>query len=291
MTMTAIDVQPSSVAGTWYPGDADELRSTVTRLIAEAAASPDRGLRALVSPHAGFAYSGRAAAAAWGRLPAGRFRRVVLLAPSHHHAFAGAAVHPGRGFATPLGVVEIDRAGADALARETGFFPDPRPYDQEHSLEIELPFLQVVDPVLKIVPVLVGAGDGRIAALAPGIRRLDDGETVFAVSSDFTHYGWRFDYLPFPATGAGEVAARLRPLDFGAIEPVSRLDAACFERYVAETGITVCGRGPLAAFLRADPGGLAGECVCYYTSLDVTGDYEHSVSYAAIVFRRRQAAG
>ncbi|MGH7857126.1 MAG: AmmeMemoRadiSam system protein B, partial [Candidatus Binatia bacterium] len=151
------------------------------------------------------------------------------------------------------------------------------------SLEIQLPFLQRVVPALAVVPVLVGADEGLVA-IAAGLRDLDDGRTLFIVSSDFTHYGASFEYLPFPATGAEAVSERLRELDFGAIELVCRLDAEGFRSYVFRTGATICGRAAIGAFLYTRPTGLAGTVASYYTSLDVTGDYEHSVSYATVLF-------
>jgi AmmeMemoRadiSam system protein B len=128
---------------------------------------------------------------------------------------------------------------------------------------------------------------GGWAVLAPVLHVLDDDETLWIVSSDFTHYGIRFDYLPFPPTGPGDVADRLRKLDRGAIEAAVAGDAGRFEDYVEDTGATICGRAPIAAFLHAFGEDLEGELLDYRTSLDVTGDFEHSVSYAAIAFRAR----
>jgi hypothetical protein len=277
------DVQPSQLAGTWYPAEPERLRDTVDRLLAEAAVAPDERIRAIIAPHAGYAYSGRAAGVGYAHVPAGRFRRALLLAPSHYHSFSGGAIFPGRGFETPLGSVEIDLDGVEQLSSSASFSMDPAPYRREHSLEIQLPFLQRVDPQLRIVPVLVSGRGEALSALAPGLRALDDDETLVVVSSDFTHYGASFDYLPFPSTGPREVAEQLHELDFGAIECICALDADGFESYLEATGATVCGQAPIVAFLRAR-GGLRGTVASYYTSLDVTGDYEHSVSYAAIVF-------
>ncbi|MGH7823009.1 MAG: AmmeMemoRadiSam system protein B, partial [Candidatus Binatia bacterium] len=272
-------IQPSQVAGTWYPGEAERLVESVDRLIAGAGAGPDERVRAMIVPHAGYQYSGRAAAAGYARLPRRRWRRAAILAPSHHHLFEGAAVFPGRGFETPLGVVEIDAEAARRLESCEGFSMTARPYAREHSLEIQLPFLQRRDPALRVVPILVGAADPGAEAVGAGLRALDDGDTFFVVSSDFTHYGAAFDYLPFPPSGAESVAAALRELDFGAIDRICRLDADGFGSYVRLTGATICGRAPIAAFLASRPRGLAGTVASYYTSLDVTGDYEHSVSY------------
>jgi len=288
----AAEIQRSNLAGTWYPADPEELRAEVTRCLGDSRGE-DGELGAMIVPHAGYRYSGRAAGAAFAKLTPGRWRRAVVVAPSHYHAFDGAAVFPGTGFATPLGIVPVDQAGARMLMESPLFAADPRPYAREHSLEIELPFLQVVDPALSIVPVLVGSHDDavRLAALGRALGALDDHETLFVVSSDFTHYGSQFGYLPFPPDGPDSVAAELRRLDFGAIEPIRRGDAQGFASYVNATGITVCGRGPITAFLHFGAERLAGELLEYYTSLDVTGDYEHSVSYAAIAFRPTRGGG
>jgi hypothetical protein len=279
------EIHPSNLAGTWYPADPGELRAQVEGFLG-AARSGDPELRAMIVPHAGYRYSGKAAGVAYARLSRGRFRRAVVIAPSHHHSFEGAAVFPGTGFETPLGTVSVDRDAVHQLAGAKFFRPAAEPYAREHSLEVQLPFLQTVDPEIRLVPVLIGAGfeSETLAGIAAALRSLDDGDTLFVVSSDFTHYGAAFDYLPFPADRCERVSARLRELDFGAIEPVRRGDVERFTSYVEETGITVCGRGPIAAFLYASRGRLEGELVSYYTSLDVTGDCEHSVSYAAIVF-------
>ena len=98
------------------------------------------------------------------------------------------------------------------------------------------------------------------------------------------HYGWRFVYLPFPAAGPAQVALALRTLDMGAIERVCAGDAAGFSEYIEDTGATICGRVPIAVFLTLHRQRSLGRLLSYYTSLDVTGDYEHSVSYASIAF-------
>lgn len=282
----AVSIQPSNLAGTWYPENADELRRQVETFLGEQREA-DASLRGIIVPHAGYRYSGRAAGAAYAKVGRGRWRRALVIAPSHHHAFAGAAVFPGDGFETPLGVVKVDHAATRALAASPLFIATAQPYAREHSLEIQLPFLQVIDPMIELVPVMVGVADDSdtLAALASVVRELDDGETLFVVSSDFTHYGTHFDYLPFPPDAADSVSAKLRGLDFGAIEAIRNADVEGFLRYVRSTEITICGRGPIALFLYECRGRLTGNLVSYSTSLDVTGDFEHCVSYAGIVFR------
>lgn len=289
--MSTVEIHCANLAGSWYPEDPEELRANVERFLGERR-SADPALRAILVPHAGYRYSGKAAGAAFAKVGRGRWHRAVVVAPSHYHAFAGAAVFPGAGFATPLGVVRVDRAAARELAACDLFTATARPYAREHSLEIELPFLQVVDPSIELVPVLVGAPDDstQLAALAPALGALDDGDTLFVVSSDFTHYGAQFGYLPFPPDGPDSVSEELRRLDFGAIDRICHGDVDGFERYVHATGITVCGRGPITAFLHLCARRLVGEVAAYSTSLDVTGDYEHSVSYASLVFRPQAGA-
>jgi MEMO1 family protein len=283
--MSSLEVKPSNLAGSWYPADPGELRLELERCLGDERVSDD-ALRAILVPHAGYRYSGSTAGAAFAKLDRGRWRRAVVVAPSHYRAFAGAAIFPGGGFETPLGIVSVDRDGARKLAAASLFAVDARPYAREHSLEIELPFLQVVDPALTVVPVLVGSPDAadELATLGRGLAMLDDDETLFVVSSDFTHYGSSFGYMPFPPRDAEAVAAEIRRLDFGAIDAIRSGDGARFADYVRSTGITVCGRGPIQAFLTFARGRLGADLAAYRTSLDVTGDFEHSVSYAALVF-------
>lgn len=279
-------VKQSSLAGSWYPRDPERLRETVARFLAavpEHAAGP---VFAVIVPHAGYQYSGAVAGIAFARLRGGRFRRVVLLAPSHRVAFRGVALLDVQAFETPLGRVAVDPA-ALSLLPDRLWHVDARPFEGEHSLEIQLPFLQSVAPEAAVVPILVGSvTESDCRALAANLARLVDEQTAVVVSSDFTHYGWQFGYEPFPSRDAEFVRGRLRELDMGAIEPILAGDAAAFGRHIEKTGDTVCGRSPISILL-AWPGGPGrGELLAYRTSLDVTGDYEHSVSYAAIAFPR-----
>ena len=278
----------SALAGSWYPADATELRREVQSHLDAARVSAEARTRALIVPHAGYQYSGRCAGAAYAQVPRGRFRRALLLAPSHRHAFRGAVIHPTDGFETPLGVVRIDREGADSLLRTPGYSANGSPYHEEHSLEIHLPFLQVVDPDLSVVPVLIGSGQAPavLEVLADGVRRVADEDTLVIVSSDFTHFGAGFDYLPFPPGDAATVSAQLRTLDHTAIDPILSGDARSFAATVDGAGMTVCGRAPIIVFLSARLAKFEATLASYYTSLDVTGDCEYSVSYAAIVFRQ-----
>lgn len=280
-------IKHTQLAGTWYAGDESSLRRQVDDLLRTEGAVPSSPLLGLIVPHAGYVYSGRAAAAGYGRLTPAHYRRAVILAPSHLAAFRGVALLEVESFATPLGTVPVDRDGLATLLDAPSCHNNPEPFYGEHAVEIQLPFLQRVLPNVHVIPALVGnlsAGDLTTAAAA--LRQLIDGSTLFIVSSDFTHYGWRFSYLPFPADGAEAVGAGLRNLDMGAIARVCAGDAAAFAQYVAETGATICGHVPIELFLTMHAQRTPGELLTYYTSLDVTGDYAHCVSYASIAFPR-----
>jgi AmmeMemoRadiSam system protein B/AmmeMemoRadiSam system protein A len=275
-------VRAAAVAGSWYPGDALALRAEIESLLA-AAPLDDAGAApspcALVAPHAGLRYSGATAAHAFARLPPG-VQRVVVLAPSHRTPLRGAAVDSSSGYATPLGVVPVD-VDAVALLAGAGCVGTRDPFVLEHAIEMQLPFLQVCAPDARLVPVLVGERppDGG-AALAAAVQTLLDGRTVVVVSSDFVHYGSRYGWVPFTA----DVPARIRAVDSAAVDALCRLDAAGFDAMLRRTGATICGRNPLALLLRVLPAGTEGTLLHYDTSGAMTGDWEHSVSYAALAF-------
>jgi len=276
-------VKEPHLAGRWYPGDRDTLAAQVRELLS-AGGPPLAGVVAVIVPHAAYQYSGPTAGR--GLAAAGsRYDRFVVLAPSHFARFRGAAVLPMRGYRTPLGVMTIDAEAAAALERCPLVRPNPAVFLREHSVEIELPLLQALAPGATLVPVLVGALEpGDAERLAAAVAELAGERTLVVVSSDLTHYGRRFDYLPVPSLDAATVAAGVRALDDGALDRILARDADGFVRFVDETGATICGRDPIQILLRALPPGTRSERIAYTTSLDVTGDYEHTVSYAAVAF-------
>jgi len=276
-------VKEPHLAGRWYPAAPAELARRVEELLG-AGGSPRPGVVAVVVPHAAYQYSGPTAARAFAAAGAG-VRRAIVLAPSHFAGFRGAALLPMSGYRTPLGVVPIDAEAAAALGRASLVRPNPALFMREHAVEIQLPLLQGLAPECALVPLLVGSLEpGDAAALAAALRALLEPGTLLVASSDLTHYGRRFDYLPVPPTDASAVAAAVRRLDEGALERIVARDADGFAAYVERTGATICGRHPIEVLLRALPAGARGERLAYTTSLEVSGDYEHTVSYAAVAF-------
>ena len=277
-----------AVAGSWYPGDEESLARTVDDLL-DTAGSDRNGdpgrIVALIGPHAGYVYSGRVAGRGFGKIRGKKVSRVILIGPSHYEVFHGAVVPDVEVYRTPLGDVELDRDAIEELAGHPRIATSNRPFEPEHSLESEIPFLQrVLSPGWRLVPLLLGSGaSGAMAQeIADGLRPLLDETTLVVVSSDFTHYGPRFGYVPFH----DDVQERIRDLDMGAVELIERRDLSGFENYLQETGATICGRDAIDVLLRLLPAEVEGRLTAYETSGSLTGDWEHSVSYAAVTFQR-----
>lgn len=278
-------VRPAALAGSWYPGDAAELGGFLDRTLGAApawAAPAAQRVRGLISPHAGYTYSGATAAAGYRVLEGRAFDRVVLLGPSHHAAFRGAAIAEFDAWATPLGEVPIDLDAVARLRASPLVGTGPAGPDREHSLEIQLPFLQrALAPGWRLVPVMVGRLEPEdYPALADAIRPLLDERTLVVVSTDFTHYGARFGYVPFLADS--DTAARLEALDKGALARIAARDPKGFLDYQERTGITICGFRPVALLLHLLPADASAHLLGYDTSGAQLGDYRSSVSYLSV---------
>ncbi len=181
-------VRPPAVAGAFYPADPRRLAAEVRAHLASAV-EPALGfaVRGLIVPHAGYVYSGPVAATGY-RLLEGRddLRRVVMLGPSHFVWFSGLALPDVDRLETPLGVVDVDRDAVTLLEREGLVVESSAVHEREHSLEVQLPFLQIVLPGVPVVPLLTGEVDPR--RVADVVEPLLDDETLLLVSSDLSHY-------------------------------------------------------------------------------------------------------
>jgi MEMO1 family protein len=182
------EVRPPAVAGSFYPGNAGELQAYVERLLSQVKAASVGDLLGLIAPHAGFMYSGGIAAESFANIApsAKSFARVLLLGPPHYVPVRGIAAPSARAFATPLGEVPVDGAAISSL-QESGLVAiDDEPHAPEHSLEVELPFLQAVLGGFTIVPLLVGSV--RPEQVADIIAAVIDEQTLLVVSTDLSHY-------------------------------------------------------------------------------------------------------
>jgi AmmeMemoRadiSam system protein B len=260
-------VRAPAVAGSFYPADPAELRALVERCLSEAGPAPraEPLAKALVAPHAGYVYSGGVAAAAYQRAArlAGRVSRVVLLGPAHRAFLRGLAAPRADAFATPLGVVPIDRPTLDGLIDLPQLSLSDAPHAGEHSLEVQLPFLQVVLGGFRLVPLVVGdASDEEVQEV---IERLWGGaETLLVVSSDLSHY---HDY------------ATARKIDAESRRAVEALEPGGLGRESACGAVPV--RGLLCAARRL---GLVARTLDLRNSGDTAGGRERVVGYGAWSF-------
>ncbi len=279
-------IRRAQVAGSWYPDEPRRLAAYLDKLLDEVRPPKlDGPVAALISPHAGYRFSGKAAAAGYALLRGQKVKRVVLLAVSHHLPLRGASIPDVTHFETPLGLIPLDGPAVARLRRTSVVNAVEQAETQEHSLEIQLPLLQRVLPSFTLVPILVGEmRDADYAELAAALAEIVDKETVVVASSDFTHRGDNYGYEVPP--GKGSIQDRLAVVDDGSVAQILKLSRRGLLGHADKTGTTICGLHPIALLLEllGRFQGLRGQVVSRYTSGDVTGDWSSSVSYIDVAF-------
>jgi predicted class III extradiol MEMO1 family dioxygenase len=234
-----------AVAGMFYPRDPSHLEQLLTRFFSGDGAPI--GAKGIVAPHAGYIYSGEVAARAYAAIPADFSGTFVVIGPSH------------RGYMTAVSSLDIEQ--------------DEFSHADEHSLEVQMPFIKFRFPRARIAPLMMGEQDeqsatalaGKILSAVKATRR----EVRIVASSDFSHY---------------VSETRARENDLYAIEPLERLDTEEFYRRIRQRNVSACGYGPIAAMVEAcrTMGATNGQLLRYTTSGEITGDRLEVVGYAAI---------
>lgn len=270
-------IRKSAIAGTWYPGNPEtltgDIRKYLDKIPEQAVEGPVVGI---VSPHAGYIYSGQIAAYGYRLLEGKRFDAVVIIGPSHRILFRGASVLPSGGYETPLGVVPIDSELAGAiLGSDAVLNSDRKPHEMEHSVEIQLPFLQVVLGTFSFVPIVMGTQDLQTCeAVAEAVFRAARGKHVLIVaSSDLSHF---------------HTYEQAKRLDRVVVDLLQKRDHWRLSRELEDGTCEACGGGPVvAAMLYAEKAGARGVKVLQYAnSGDVTGDRRQVVGYLSAAFFR-----
>jgi AmmeMemoRadiSam system protein B len=269
-----VAIRPAAVAGTWYPGSAAALGQAVDGYLSRAAiAAADRfdPLIALIAPHAGLMYSGPVAAHAYGLLRRHAFDVIVLVGPSHFVAFDGVAIHRAGGFQTPFGIAPVDeRCAADIMKAAPFVREHEAAHAREHSLEMQLPFVQRLAPATPIVPLLMGFQSAATArALGDALGTVLAGRrALMVVSTDLSHY---------------HDAATAARLDGVVIDHVARFDADGLQGALDLTPDHACGGGPMVAVMRAAQALGARDAVVldHGDSGDISGDKSSVVGYMA----------
>ena len=273
-------VRHSIIAGQWYPGTARELRRAVERYFADVEAeSLDGEILGLISPHAGYAYSGQTAAHAYRQVQAASFDVVVVISPLHRLPLGRFAVTSADAYETPLGLVKLDQQRVDALGREVQI--SRVTFDGEHSLEIQLPFLQVALGEFTVLPVMVGDSSFEAATElgAALVKVLKGSRALIVASSDMHHID---DYA--------QVVRR----DQVVIDAIASFDIPRIREALSPRDCSVCGRIPIFAMLTATQAMGADRIqVLHHTnSGDVTGIRtagQYTVGYmAAVVYKSSQ---
>ena len=281
----------STLAGTWYPKTEKEIRALCEKweaVVARGEATPSETPNVLILPHAGWTYSGETAWSAIRTIRGAKFRRVVVLAPSHRAWIENRLVAPeADAVSTPLGKIQIDRDWLDRLSLIAPVARNNRIHAAEHSAQIEYPFLQVaLGKDFTIIPLVVGSfGNDQMGMCVRALVRLMDAETLLVISSDFTHYGEDFSYTPYGTGGGKDVRERVAAVDDEAFLSIAKGDADGFAAVVKRTGATICGHVPIELALRAFPQGTSMVRRKYATSSDGNGDYSRFVCYLAATGR------
>ena len=266
------NIKEPSVAGTFYPADKKELKDTIETFLSKVNRIPGEGnIIALISPHAGYRYSGQVAAYGYKHIQDRDIRKIILIGQSHHEGFKGASVYTNGSFKTPLGNVEIDEKSAKKLLNENAdvkFYPEA--FAKEHSIEVQLPFLQSMLKDFTIIPILIGSPTRQtFEHLISELTEMMDGQTLMIASTDLSHYHGYSE--------AVEMDSKL----ISAIERLSVMNAG----ELVQTGKSeMCGSIPviIAMEVAKRHGANLGVLFNYANSGDVTQEKDKVVGYASM---------
>lgn len=273
------EIREPAVSGTFYPDRPEILQREIEKYLDQARPERVEGeVVALVSPHAGYIYSGRVAASAYRLIQGKGFDSVVVVAPSHRVAFKGASIYDRGGYRTPLGIVPVDvELSQKMMERWRGLQFLPEAHRQEHSLEVQIPFLQVVLKSFRLVPIVMEPywSLETCRALGQAIAETVRGRKVLVVAStDLSHFH------------SYEKAVQLDRIVLGHLE---RFDAEGLSRDLIEGRCEACGGGPLITVMMAARalGADRSKVLQYLNSGDITGDRSRVVGYVSAVLYRK----
>ncbi|NOY37060.1 MAG: AmmeMemoRadiSam system protein B [Chlorobi bacterium] len=280
------------VAGTFYPANAAALRKTLTDFFTEApVVQPDGEIIALISPHAGYIYAGKVAAAGYRQLDRdANYDHIFLIGPSHYVGFPGASVYNIGNYETPLGEVEVDRTLANRLIRENDCFVfDERAHAREHCLEVQLPYLQYwLKNPFKLVPVVIGTQDPAIIKkIAAGLKPYFHSGNLFVISSDMSHYP-EYNDAEVADTRTLDAIVKNDPDDF---LKTLRINASKGYRNLVTS---MCGSAAVLVLLEETQGrnDIHYQKVMYRNSGDIPeGDKSRVVGYGSVMVTKTNTMG
>ncbi|MBE9483037.1 MAG: AmmeMemoRadiSam system protein B [Chloroflexi bacterium] len=270
-------IRNPAVSGQFYPASPSQLKVMIESMVDEEAVKEE--VIGMVSPHAGYIYSGRVAGAIVSKI---KFKDTfIIMGPNHTGLGKPCSIMTEGAWKTPLGEVEIDsELGKSILANSSYLQEDYAAHQYEHSIEVQIPFLQYFKPDIKLVPIILAYSSGAVykeigREIAKAIKELNK-EVVIIASSDMTHY---------------EPQESAQRKDMQAIEAILDLNEDELLRRIDELDISMCGYAPTVSLISAakELGATSAELVKYQTSGDTTGDYSAVVGYAGIIIKEMSA--
>jgi len=269
------EYRTSPHAGTWYPGKEKELRDQIKTFLQDVNVPVHGDVVGLVSPHAGYVFSGPVAAFSYKTIEGLKFDDIVVIGPSHYHGFSGASVDTMNGRTTPLGIVEFDLDLAHRIINQDKRIKyDPNAHSQEHSVEIQIPFLQVVQKNFGLVEIVMGTQDMETCQmLSKALINACKGKRVlFVASTDLSHF---------------HDQEKAEELDKRVIESIATYDPQELFNRLRTDSCEACGGGPIITVMMTAKalGAKTSKPIQYATSGTISGDYSRGVvGYLAAVF-------
>lgn len=283
------------VAGMFYEKEKEKLKEQILNSFNSKfgpgslpAEREDKKIIGIIAPHAGYKISGPGQAWSYKELGESETADTYIILGTAHSGFEESAVLL-EDFETPFGKITVDQDFAKRLIAEGAIKENKEAHEQEHSIEVQLPFLQFVKENqiknIKIVPIVVGAeaDHEKLGKAIAKVIKQTEKKVILICSSDFTHYGVSYGYLPFKEN----IKENLRKLDQKAISWIEKFDAWSFLDYIKEKEATICGKDAIAAFIIAckELNATEVEMINYYSSGEVTGDWTNVVSYCSMIVK------
>jgi AmmeMemoRadiSam system protein B len=285
------NIRAATHAGTWYSSSKEELFKELTSYLKKATKyETDKLLKGLIVPHAGYRFSGPTAAYSYINIDPKLYNRVVLLGPSHREYIAGCGLTPFSSYETPFGDIKIDTDSITKLSNLDHFYKLEGEVDEvEHSLEMQLPYLKMMfdEQDFVLLPIMVGSTDATLENYFGKIlsEYYEDEKTLFVISSDFCHWGSRFNFTYHDKKNNYPYES-IEGLDKLGMENIESMEPDNFTKYISSTKNTICGRKPISVFLNTikeskykDSSSI--KFVKYAQSEQIKNMNGSSVSYAA----------
>jgi AmmeMemoRadiSam system protein B/AmmeMemoRadiSam system protein A len=273
------EYRQSPHAGSWYPGTEQELNNQINKFLLEVEHRLHVEVNGLISPHAGYIYSGPVAAYAYSMIQNMDFDAVIVIGPSHHYGFSGVSVDTMAGRVTPLGAVDFDLDLARAIIdQDKHIFYLPAAHEQEHSVEIQIPFLQVVLNEFRLVEIIMGTQDEKTCTMLSKalVKACKNKNILLVASSDLSHF---------------HDQSTAEELDNRIIDAVAQYDPGLLLDRLQTDRCEACGGGPIATVMMTTKalGATNSKPLRYATSGTISGDYSRGVvGYLAAVFYKEK---